>query len=70
LDELDPAQEEQAARALVRKKLRSLRGVDRATATRRLAAMLARKGYSAGLAFAVVRDELGELEEEQPADPT
>ena len=62
LDDLDPAIEEDAARQLVRKKLRSLRGVDKATATRRLAGMLARKGYPAGLAFAVVRDELGEAE--------
>jgi regulatory protein len=43
---------------LVRKKLPSLHRVDRATATRRLAGMLARKGYSAGLTFAVVKDEL------------
>ena len=43
----------------MRKKLRSLRGVDDTTATRRLVGMLARKGYSAGLAFAVVKDELG-----------
>ncbi len=63
LDELDPADEEAAARALVRKKLRSMRGVDDVTATRRLAAMLARKGYSSGLAFAVIRDELGADEE-------
>jgi regulatory protein len=70
LDEIDPAEEEQAARALVRKKLRSLRGVDRTTATRRLAGMLARKGYPAGLAFSVVRDELGELDQEPPGDPT
>jgi regulatory protein len=62
LDDLDPTQEEQAARQLVRKKLRSLRDVDRATATRRLAGLLARKGYPAGLAFAVVCDELGEAE--------
>jgi regulatory protein len=60
LDDLDPAQEEEAARQLVRKKLRSLRGVDHATATRRLAGLLARKGYPAGLAFSVVREELGE----------
>jgi regulatory protein len=64
LDELDPAREEEAARDLVRKKLRSLRGVDHATATRRLAGMLARKGYPAGLAFSVVRGELGEAEVE------
>lgn len=58
LDEIDPADEEAAARALVRKKLRSLSRVDDATATRRLVGMLARKGYGSGLAFAVVRDEL------------
>jgi regulatory protein len=62
LDEVDPDDEEEAARQLVRKKLRSLRGVDRATATRRLAGLLARKGYPAGLSFAVVREELGEAE--------
>jgi regulatory protein len=62
LDDLDPEREEQAARLLVRKRLRSLRGVDHATATRRLAGLLARKGYPAGLAFSVVRDELGEAE--------
>jgi regulatory protein len=62
LDDLDPAQEEEAARQLVRMKLRSLRGVDHTTATRRLAGLLARKGYPAGLAFAVVREELGESE--------
>lgn len=67
LDELDPQQEEEAARALVHKKARSLRQVDRATATRRLTGLLARKGYSSGLSFRVVRDELGELEH---ADPT
>ena len=58
LAEVDPADEEQAARQLVRKKLRGLRGVDDTAAARRLAGMLARKGYSAGLAFAVVKDEL------------
>ena len=58
LDEVDPADEESAARALVRKKLRTLSRVDDTTATRRLVGMLARKGYPSGLAFAVVRDEL------------
>ncbi len=58
LDEIDPADEEAAARALVRKKLRSLSRVDDTTATRRLVGMLARKGYGSGVAFAVVRDEL------------
>ena len=64
LDDLDPADEEEAARALVRKKLRSLRGVDRTTATRRLAGLLARKGYPAAMAFAVVREELGAAEDD------
>ena len=59
VDEVDPADEAPAARRLVRKKLPSLRKVDSTTATRRLVGMLARKGYSAGLAFAVVKDELG-----------
>ena len=58
LDEIDPADEEAAARALVRKKLRTLSRVDDTTATRRLVGLLARKGYSSGLAFAVVREEL------------
>ena len=66
LDDLDPAGEEEAARTLVRKKLRSLRGVDRITATRRLAGLLARKGYPAAMAFAVVRQELGAADDDGP----
>ena len=58
LDDVDPADEEAAARTLVRKRLRSLSRVDDTTATRRLVGMLARKGYGSGLAFAVVREEL------------
>lgn len=58
LDEIDPADEEEAARLLVRKKIRSLRNVDRTVATRRLVGMLARKGYNSGLCFSVVRSEL------------
>ncbi len=58
LEEVDPDDEEQAARALVRRKLRSLAAVDRDTAIRRLSGLLARKGYSSGVAFRVVKDEL------------
>jgi regulatory protein len=58
LDEIDPADEEETARALVRKKLRSMQGLDRDKATRRLVGALARKGYPPGLAFNVVKDEL------------
>ena len=68
LDEIDPADEEAAARALVRKKLRSLGRVDDTTATRRLVGMLARKGYGSGLAFAVVRTELAAGGRECPGD--
>lgn len=59
LDEVHAEDETAAARALVTKRLRSMRGLDQVTATRRLVGMLARKGYPPALAFAVVRDELG-----------
>jgi len=65
LDEIDPGDEEEAARVLVRKKLRSLSRVDDTVATRRLVGMLARKGYGSGLAFAVVKDELAKAGREQ-----
>ena len=52
----------------MRKKLRSLRRVDGTVATRRLAGMLARKGYPAGMAFAVVR-EAGEQGDELASRP-
>jgi regulatory protein len=58
IDEVDPDDEEAAARALVRRKLRTMSGVEPDKAVRRLVGMLARKGYPPGLAFAVVRDEL------------
>jgi regulatory protein len=58
LVEVDPDDEAEAARTLVRRKLRSVRNVDRDTAVRRLTGMLARKGHSAGVAFRVVREEL------------
>lgn len=58
LDEVEPEDEEAAARALVRRKLRTVRGVDRVTATRRLAGMLARKGHGGDVVWRVVREEL------------
>lgn len=58
LDELDPDAEVQAAHRLVKKKLRSMHGLERQVQIRRLASMLARKGYAPGLAFSVVREEL------------
>jgi len=68
LAEVDPAEEERTARELVRKKLRGLRGVDDTAAARRLAGLLARKGYAAGLAFAVVKDELAAAGRDAPDD--
>ncbi|MFP5254034.1 MAG: regulatory protein RecX, partial [Actinomycetes bacterium] len=58
LDEVDPADEVETARTLVRRKLRSVQRLERDAAVRRLAGMLARKGYPPGIAFQVVREEL------------
>ncbi|GAB7180727.1 regulatory protein RecX [Kitasatospora sp. Ki12] len=58
--QVDHDDEEEAARALVERKLRSTRGLDRQVRTRRLVGMLARRGYSEGLAFRVVRAALDE----------
>ena len=58
LDEIDADDEIEVARALVRSKLRTMRGLDRDKAVRRLVGMLARKGHSAGVAFRVVKEEL------------
>jgi len=62
LDDIDPEDEAEAARELVAKKMRSLRGVDETTAARRLVGMLARKGYAPGLSYAIVREHLKEVE--------
>ncbi|MYU35948.1 recombination regulator RecX [Streptomyces sp. SID8358] len=56
--QLDSEQEEETARALVDRKLRSTRGLDRDKRLRRLAGMLARKGYGEGMALRVVRQAL------------
>lgn len=60
LEEIDPGDEREAARALVRRKLRAMGRLDERATVRRLVGLLARKGYPPGLAFAVVRDELGD----------
>lgn len=64
---LDPEQEAETARTLVDRKLRATRGLDRQVRIRRLAGMLARRGYPEGVALRVVREALaaeGEDEEE------
>ncbi|MEU9287807.1 recombination regulator RecX [Streptomyces sp. NPDC048275] len=58
--QLDSEQEEATARELVARKLRATRGLDRDKRLRRLAGMLARKGYSEGMALRVVRQALEE----------
>ena len=55
---LDPDQEAATARALVQRKLGSTRGLATDARVRRLAGTLARKGYPAGLAFRIVKEEL------------
>lgn len=62
---LDADQEERTARDLVERRLRTTRGLDREKRLRRLVGMLARKGYSEGLALRVVRRAL----EEEGDDP-
>ncbi len=58
LDSVNEEDEVEAARVLVRRKLRSMRNLDQQAAIRRLVGMLARKGYSSGVSFRVVREEL------------
>lgn len=58
LEQLDSDQEEETARELVERKLRSTRGLERDKRLRRLAGMLARKGYPEGMALRVVRRAL------------
>jgi Uncharacterized protein conserved in bacteria len=55
---LDPEEELKTARRLVARRLPATRGLPTAARTRRLAGMLARKGYSPGLAYRVVREAL------------
>lgn len=58
LDEVDPEDEVASARVLVQRKLRSVASLERTVQVRRLTGMLARKGYSSGVAIRVVREEL------------
>jgi regulatory protein len=58
VEAVDDDDERETARRLVDRKVGAMRRLDRATATRRLMGMLARKGYNGGLAAAVVREAL------------
>lgn len=61
---LDGDQEAERARALIDRRLRATRGLDPDKRIRRLAGMLARKGYAEGLALRVVREALREEDED------
>ena len=73
-EQVSPEAEVSAARRLVDRKLASTRSLPSEQRTRRLAGMLARKGYPAGLAFRVIREaleaegDLGFLEDDPPFD--
>lgn len=72
VSELPAEAEEATARALVQRRLPATRGLDPATRTRRLAGMLARKGYPGGLSFRVIREALeseGVPDRDLPGDP-
>ncbi|WP_198653149.1 regulatory protein RecX [Actinocorallia populi] len=58
--ELQPEDLEEAARDLVSRKLHTMRSLDHEKRVRRLVGMLARKGYSPGLAYRVVKDVLAD----------
>jgi regulatory protein len=74
LAEVDTAAEEQRARELVDRKLRTIPADTperRTTAARRLVGMLARRGYPAGIAYRVVREALAAhgAEEDELGEP-
>lgn len=65
LADVEPDSERGRARELVDKRLRTMRGLDKAVLTRRLAGFLARKGYESAVAFQVIREALDALPEHQ-----
>jgi regulatory protein len=66
LASIPDADERDRARELVDKKLRSMHGLGVAVQTRRLAGMLARKGYSPNMTYAVIREAIADAPEHLP----
>jgi len=66
LASISDADERCRARELVDKKLRAMHGLGIEVQTRRLAGMLARKGYSPNLTYAVIRDAIADAPEHLP----
>lgn len=62
---ITPSDDRELAKSLVSKKLAATERFDRETRTRRLTSMLVRKGFSAGLAFEVVREAIGEVSSDE-----
>lgn len=58
VDELDPAQEEAAARELVAKRMAATRGLDSVKRTRRILGVLARKGYPGSMSYRLIREAM------------
>ncbi|WP_457255728.1 regulatory protein RecX [Pedococcus sp. P5_B7] len=65
LEQIEPEAERDRAAQLVAKKLRSMHGLEPLVQKRRLAGMLARKGYPADLAMAVIREAINSAPEHQ-----
>jgi len=66
LASISDADERDRARALVDKKLHAMHGFGIDVQTRRLAGMLARKGYSPSLTYAVIREAIADAPEYLP----
>ena len=66
LASISDADERRRARELVDKKLRAMNGLGIEVQTRRLAGMLARKGFSPNLTYAVIRDAIADAPEYLP----
>ena len=65
LDAIDPEDERERARQLVAKRLRTMHGLDPVVQTRRLAGMLARKGYPPDVSMTVIREAVANAPEHQ-----
>ena len=66
LASIPDADERDRARTLVDKKLRAMHGLGIEVQTRRLAGMLARKGYSSSVIYAVIREAIADAPEHLP----
>jgi len=66
LTSISDEDERDRARALVDKKLRAMHGLGIEVQTRRLVGMLARKGYSSNMTYAVIREAIADAPEHLP----